>query len=67
MVHKANQIALFFSSYPHDEAVVGVANHLRQFWEPRMRRQIVSYVAEGGAGLSELASEAVRTLEPISS
>lgn len=62
MVHKANQIALFFSSYPHEEAVEGIANHLRQFWEPRMRRQIISFVNEGGEGLNELAREAVTLL-----
>lgn len=62
MVHKANQIALFFASYPHDEAVAGVANHLKQFWEPRMRRQVISYVAEGGEGLHPIAKEAVATL-----
>lgn len=63
MVHKANQIALFFASYPHDEAVGGVANHLRSFWEPRMRRQIVAYVEAGGPGLHELVPEAVKQLD----
>lgn len=62
MVHKVNQIALFFASYPHEEAVEGIANHLRQFWEPRMRRQIISFVNEGGEGLHELAREAVTRL-----
>jgi formate dehydrogenase subunit delta len=32
----ANQIALFFKSYPHDEAVAGVATHIRAFWTPKM-------------------------------
>jgi formate dehydrogenase subunit delta len=62
MVHKANQIALFFASYPRDEAVAGVADHLQKFWEPRMRRQIIDYVAAGGAGLHELVPEAVSRL-----
>ena len=65
MVHRANQIVLFFASYPHDEAVAGVADHFRKFWEPRMRRQIIEYVAAGGAGLHEFALEAVRSLEPV--
>jgi formate dehydrogenase subunit delta len=63
MVHKANQIALFFAAYPHDEAVAGVADHLKKFWEPRMKRQIIAYVESGGAGLQELVPEAVRRLE----
>ena len=65
MVHMANQIALFFAGYPHDEAVAGVADHLKKFWEPRMRRQIIAYVEGGGAGLHELVPEAVRQLEAM--
>ena len=63
MVHKANQIALFFAAYPRDEAVAGVADHLQKFWEPRMRRQIIDYVAAGGEGLHELVPEAVSRLK----
>ena len=62
MVHMANQIALFFASYPREDAIAGVADHLRKFWEPRMRKQITAYVAQGGAGLHELALEAVKRL-----
>ncbi len=62
MVHMANQIAAFFASYPKEQAVAGVADHLQKFWEPRMRRQITEYVAHGGGGLHELAIEAVKRL-----
>lgn len=66
MVHNANQIALFFASYPREEAIVGVAGHLRLFWVPRMRRQIIDYVAAGGEGLHEIAVEAVKRLpQPV--
>jgi formate dehydrogenase subunit delta len=63
MVHMANQIALFFAGYPREEAVVGVTDHLKKYWEPRMRRQIIEYVARGGGGLHELAVEAVKRLQ----
>ena len=63
MVHNANQIALFFASYPREEAIAGVTEHLKKFWERRMRDQIVRYVAQGGSGLHELAREAVKRLE----
>ena len=63
MVHMANQIAQFFASYPHDEALDGVTDHLKKFWEPRMRKQIIEYVAKGGGGLHELALEAVKKLQ----
>ena len=62
MVHNANQIAQFFAAYPREEAIEGVANHLRLYWVPRMRAQIIDYVANGGEGLSELAVEAVKRL-----
>ena len=62
MVHNANQIALFWASYPHDEGLAGMVSHLTRFWEPRMRTQIKQYVAEGGRGLHALAIEAVKQL-----
>lgn len=62
MVHKANQIAHFFAAYPHDEAVAGVADHLRKFWVPRMRRELQDYTQGGGAGLDPLVIEAAGRL-----
>lgn len=59
----ANDIGNFFKSEPdHALAVAGVANHLRRFWDPRMRREIVAHLDGGGEGLSELAREAVSKL-----
>jgi formate dehydrogenase subunit delta len=66
MIHMANQIAMFFESYPRAEAVDGVLDHFRSFWEPRMRKQIIEYVAAGGHGLHALAIEAVKRLAPVS-
>ncbi len=62
MVHNANQIAQFFAAYSHDEAVAGVEDHLKKYWVPRMRRQIIDYVAAGGADLHSIAIEAVKRL-----
>lgn len=62
MVHMANQIAQFFASYPHEEAVAGVADHIQKFWEKRMRQQLSEYIAGGGGGLNELALEAAKRL-----
>jgi formate dehydrogenase subunit delta len=65
MVHMANQIAQFFASYPHEEAVAGVANHLHKFSEKRMRQQLHEYVAHGGGGLSPLVLEAEKRLASV--
>jgi formate dehydrogenase subunit delta len=64
LVAMANQIAAFFESLPQrDEAIKGVAQHLRNFWDPRMRKQLIAHVMEGGdSGLSRLAREAVLIL-----
>jgi len=64
MVHKANQIALFFEAYPREQAIDSIADHLNKFWERRMRTQIVAYLAGGGGGLHELAAEAVKRIGP---
>jgi len=63
LVYMANQIADFFRPYPEDEAVAGVENHLKQFWDPRMRTALVAHVASGGAGLEPLALAAAKNLQ----
>ncbi len=62
MTHNANQIALFFATYPRDEAVAGVPKHISLYWERRMRNQIEEYIAGGGGGLHELVLEALKQL-----
>jgi formate dehydrogenase subunit delta len=59
----ANQVADFFRSYPEAEAIDSTANHLKSFWDPRMRREIEAHLAEkAGAGLSHIAIEAVKRI-----
>jgi formate dehydrogenase subunit delta len=63
LVKMANEVGLFFANEPDPEAATtAVAGHLRRFWEPRMRAQIVAHQAHGGAGLSDLARRAVAKL-----
>jgi formate dehydrogenase subunit delta len=62
LVHMANQIADFFAAYPREQAVAGVADHLKKFWDPRMRRTILDHVQGGGTGRRDVALEAVRRL-----
>ena len=62
MVHMANQIAGFFAGLPHEEAVAGVADHMKRFWEKRMHEQLAAYIAAGGAGLHELVAEAAKRI-----
>ncbi|MBC9245865.1 formate dehydrogenase subunit delta [Paracoccus sp. 11-3] len=61
MIRMANQIATFFKSQPGD-APEKIADHLRDFWEPRMRQQLLSYISQGGEGLDELVTKAALRL-----
>ena len=73
LVHMANQIGEFFSAYPdRDEALEGVANHIRKFWEPRMRLKLFEGIDAGQTGeLTELVAQSLalhrNSLEPATS
>ena len=62
LVKLANNIASFFESEPDKaKGVQGVANHLKSFWEPRMRRQILAYLDEqNGRDLRPLVVSALQ-------
>lgn len=62
LVYMANQIATFFASQPEAERVSRVAGHLKDFWEPRMRRQLFEIVDAGRQGLNPLVLAAVEKL-----
>jgi len=63
LVRMANDIGNFFKAEPdHAQAVDGVASHIKRFWEPRMRKEILAYVDNGGSGLMDLVREAVLKL-----
>ena len=51
----AQQIADFFRSYPQDEAARAIADHINQFWTPRMRADF----AAGGQPGDPLLSRAM--------
>jgi formate dehydrogenase subunit delta len=60
----ANDIARYFASEPErEEAVAGIAMHLRRFWDPRMRTALLAHWRDtDGAGLHELARDALAQL-----
>ncbi|WP_300617584.1 formate dehydrogenase subunit delta [Dokdonella sp.] len=63
LVKMANDTADYFASEPDRAAATsGIAQHLRRFWEPRMRRRIGAHLEAGGEGLNELALAGVREL-----
>ena len=66
LIRMANQIAAFFKAQGPETAPAAIAEHLRLFWDPRMRNAIIELDADGMAtGLDPLAAEAVRLLKPV--
>ena len=63
LVYMANQIGKFFASQGEDQAVAGTLDHLKKFWDPRMRAQIVKHLDAGGAGLDPKVRAAVEQLK----
>ncbi len=62
IIEMANQIGDFFSPYPPERAAEGLRNHLRTYWDPRMRSALLTHIDEGGEGLSELVIHGARLL-----
>jgi formate dehydrogenase subunit delta len=61
-VRLANDVAAQFGHVSHDDAVAGIAAHLRSFWEPRMRQQLLEAVDAGDVELNPLVVEAAALL-----
>ena len=66
LIKMANQIGAFFDGEYADnpeEAARMAATHLRRYWEPRMRTEMIEYFnANGGEGLDEVAKSGVAML-----
>lgn len=65
LVYMANQIGKFFVSQGEAGAVDGIATHLKKFWDPRMRRDILAHLENGGAGLDPPVKRAVENLRNV--
>ena len=64
LIDMANRIGDFFESMPdHEEALAGVADHIRRFWEPRMRRALLATLDDAadsnGVAMSGFVREAL--------
>jgi formate dehydrogenase subunit delta len=64
LISMANQISDFFHGASPESAPRDVANHLKRYWDPRMRTQIIQYYEERhGSGLSDIALGAIAQLK----
>jgi formate dehydrogenase subunit delta len=46
-IRLAGDIAVQFHHRPADEAATAIAAHVRQFWDPRMRRALLAEIDAG--------------------
>jgi formate dehydrogenase subunit delta len=59
----ANDIGDFFRAQPNrEDAISGIANHIKSYWTRRMREKLFAQVKDDGSSLDELPREALRRL-----
>ena len=63
LVYMANQIGKFFHSQGRDKVVPGVSEHIKKFWDPRMRKAIFAHLDAGGTGLDPFVRDAIAKLK----
>ena len=66
LIQMANRIGDFFEALPdRQEGLDGIADHIKKFWEPRMRTAMLDFLAQNPDGrtqdaeLSGLVKEAI--------
>jgi len=62
LITMANQIGDFFALYPPERAREGLRNHLRTYWDPRMRNALLAHIDAGGDGLDLRVIEGAQQL-----
>ena len=62
LVRMVNRIGAFFVAMPErDEALHDAAQHVRRFWEPRMRRQLIAHLDDhAGEGIEPFVMAALQ-------
>ncbi|MEJ1172386.1 formate dehydrogenase subunit delta [Variovorax sp. CCNWLW235] len=62
LIRMVNQMGSFFEAMPdRGEALQDLALHLKRFWEPRMRRELLAHLdADGSGSLNPVSAEAIR-------
>jgi formate dehydrogenase subunit delta len=62
LIRMVNRIGAFFAAMPdREEAMRDLAQHVRRFWEPRMRRQLFEHLeVRHGEGVDKLVVTALQ-------
>ncbi len=60
LAYMANQIGKFFLSQTSEDGVASITDHLKKFWDPRMRRDLVAHIDQ--VTLDPMVRQAVERL-----
>jgi formate dehydrogenase subunit delta len=62
LIRMVNRIGTFFVAMPNrDEAMHDIAQHVRKFWEPRMRQQLFAHIdGHSAEGIDGIVVDALR-------
>lgn len=62
VVRLGHDLVRNFEALPPEKAAGEIATHIRKFWEPRMRHELVARVRRGDTGLHPLLVRAAEDL-----
>ena len=63
LVRMAHQIAKNFAAYHPEKAVEKVYDHLKAYWEPRMKTALFHHIDQGHDDLPHVVKEAAKRLK----
>lgn len=59
LLRMAHQITTFFESYPEEQGVAAIAEHINKFWHRTMRDEFVTTFSESDPALKPLLRKAM--------
>ena len=62
LIRMANQIADFYAPYSEAESIEGIAQHIRSFWEPRMRSGLLEALNTRPDDIKPVVAKALQNL-----
>jgi len=63
IIEMINQIDDFFKPYPEKRRIEGIRNHLKTYWDPRMRNQLINLIDSDKILLSPSIVNSVQLLK----
>ena len=58
IIRMANQISSFFKSKKYETSPLEIANHINNFWEPRMRKILLEMIEKKYPGIDNCVLKA---------